>query len=594
MPIGGFLGGLSGLGAVAGGAQQYESNEQQMALRRALLEKSQFDQQQARRNLALQQQQARVMGGALSDPRVAAAFQQQQPQSSPFGGGPMPPMGGAGPAVQAQPLPSPQAQPTPGAMTGRGSWFGSTPGWTDKMSGAQTASGVPLTTPGIALPDRSTLGQNFDVTAPSGKTMTLPQTDVGPAKWTGRGIDINSAAAAKMGYTPKDFPTDQSFTWVKASLDPKQQQQAQAGAQSTISKIPQPMWGRFDPFSLAKIIDETNPDLDPEVKMGVIVGMHNLMSQDGKQQFAEMMQALNYQQRGQHYNVMEGRAAAGEAERERHDVAMEGKPPASTVDPVKQRDIQLFDNLEAAKTPEERKAAQQKIDDWNRAQGKGGGASRSAVGQMRDAFKKEHPEWNEEQVEDALLDYRRLSSIESGFGGGVIGRNVISLNTVADHAQRVRTYFEALNNGQIPRANQIANAISVETGGPEVTDFNTGATIMTGEVTRLLTTTGGAEGDRERMLGLLKPIFSQAQGRGALNVFDDMINARFDALRTQYAQGRPERGEKFDKQFLSPEARKLHESVSKRAGGAPPPQGGGSSVPSSGEIHYDQQGNRVP
>ena len=248
--------------------------------------------------------------------------------------------------------------------------------------------------------------------------------------------------------------------------------------------------------------------------------------------------------------------------------------------PLQQQNIKLYEDLEAAQTPEERKIAQQRIDDWNRAQGKGVSAPRSAVGAMRAALTKEHPDWDETKMEDALLEYHRLSSIESGFGGGVLGRNVVSLNTVADHAMRVREYFEALNNGQIPRANQIANTISKETGGPEVTNFEAGATIMTGEVTRLLTTTGGAESDRERMLSLITPIMSKAQGKGALNVFDDMINARFELLRTQFAAGRPDRAEKFDKQLLSPAARALHETTLSREGARATPSG--TAAPPSG------------
>jgi len=377
-----------------------------------------------------------------------------------------------------------------------------------------------------------------------------------------------------MGYTPQTFPTDQQFTW---QLSPQQQAQAQTATQNTVRAIPQQAWGRLDPFQIAQTIEKMHPDLDPEAKLAAVTGLVNLMSAGGKQQFAEMMQMANYQQRG----------ALGQETRDiqqqRLDVEKQRLAQGGAGNLAQKKDVELFGALEAAKTPEEKKAAEQAIDDWNRAQGKGATSSRSAVGAMRAGLKTEHPDWNEDQVEDALLDFRRLSSIESGFGSGVLGRNVVSLNTVADHAQRVRTYFEALNNGNIPRANQIANTISVETGGPEVTEFNTGATIMTGEVVRLLTTTGGTEADRERMLGLINARMSQAQGKGALDVFDDMINARFESLRTQYAQGRPDREKKFDTQFLTPASRALHESVSRRARGQQPAEqtsAGGAPSPS--------------
>lgn len=94
----------------------------------------------------------------------------------------------------------------------KGSWFGNSPGWVDESDSGLQASGLPVAgNPGIALPSHATLGHWFDVTAPNGQTYRLQQTDVGPAKWTGRGVDINSPAAQLMGYSPKNFPTDAEF-----------------------------------------------------------------------------------------------------------------------------------------------------------------------------------------------------------------------------------------------------------------------------------------------------------------------------------------------------------------------------------------------
>ncbi|MFK4534283.1 hypothetical protein ABIA00_002466 [Bradyrhizobium ottawaense] len=99
--------------------------------------------------------------------------------------------------------------------TVKGSWFGSGPGWSDpsEPAGRKTASGRSNTVPGIALPSREGLGKMFEVTTPDGRKFMLPQTDIGPAARTGRGIDITSAAATQMGYTAKTFPTDAQFSY---------------------------------------------------------------------------------------------------------------------------------------------------------------------------------------------------------------------------------------------------------------------------------------------------------------------------------------------------------------------------------------------
>lgn len=116
------------------------------------------------------------------------------------------------------------SQPT-GALTdygspqgvGKGSWYSQylgTHNWVDPQDKpGSNALGVPDYQQGIALPSRSTLGQWFDVTAPNGQVLRLQQTDIGPAKWTGRGIDISAAAGERFGYSPQTFPTGGGFAW---------------------------------------------------------------------------------------------------------------------------------------------------------------------------------------------------------------------------------------------------------------------------------------------------------------------------------------------------------------------------------------------
>ena len=82
----------------------------------------------------------------------------------------------------------------------RGSWYSQAPafGWFDKEDRpGSNALGVPDWQQGIALPSRSTLGQWYNVTPPGGGIpYPLQQTDIGPAKWTGRGADIIDCTAS--------------------------------------------------------------------------------------------------------------------------------------------------------------------------------------------------------------------------------------------------------------------------------------------------------------------------------------------------------------------------------------------------------------
>ncbi len=85
--------------------------------------------------------------------------------------------------------------------------------WQDPSDNARNKSGLPQTVPGIALPRGDTLGHYYEVIAPNLKRMIVRQVDQGPGRGTGRGIDINAAAAEMAGYTPKSFPTNDTWKY---------------------------------------------------------------------------------------------------------------------------------------------------------------------------------------------------------------------------------------------------------------------------------------------------------------------------------------------------------------------------------------------
>ncbi len=123
-----------------------------------------------------------------------------------------------------EPPPAPLGRPL---HSGKAGWYGQAQGqhvWIDKGDGRWNANktiflgpdnalGVPENQQGIALPSRATLGKWFNVRSPRGDTLMARQTDLGPATWTGRTIDIHAVLADKFGYTPTNFPTGAVFHW---------------------------------------------------------------------------------------------------------------------------------------------------------------------------------------------------------------------------------------------------------------------------------------------------------------------------------------------------------------------------------------------
>jgi hypothetical protein len=203
----------------------------------------------------------------------------------------------------------------------------------------------------------------------------------------------------------------------------------------------------------------------------------------------------------------------------------------------------------------------------------------------------EHPEATAEELQTYYNNQSLNESITRTFGGGDAAKQMRAVNTVADHILRVEEYAGALQNGDIPRANQIANAASKELGRGEVTTFEAGRDIMADEVVRLLTSTGGTEADRKGMQERIAAMMSPAQFAGVFGAFKDFSGARFEALKQQFSHGDPKRAEQFD-QFLTPAARKVFSGMQPagaaaspvpQTSGAPPP---GTTPPASGQKTY--------
>ncbi len=97
-----------------------------------------------------------------------------------------------------------------------------------------------------------------------------------------------------------------------------------------------------------------------------------------------------------------------------------------------------------------------------------------------------------------------------------------------------------------------------------MTNFNAGRDIMTGEVVRLLTSTGGSVEDRTRMMETVGSMFSPPQFAGVFNVFKDFVGERFGAIRQEYAGNDPKRQKRFDEELLTPNGRKVFESITKK------------------------------
>jgi len=75
----------------------------------------------------------------------------------------------------------------------RASWYGAESG--NRTANGEHFDGTSIT---AAMPSRKHLGERYRVTY-RGRSVIVRINDVGPASWTGRGIDLSRAAAKKIG-----------------------------------------------------------------------------------------------------------------------------------------------------------------------------------------------------------------------------------------------------------------------------------------------------------------------------------------------------------------------------------------------------------
>jgi hypothetical protein len=579
------LAGLAPLAGILGGVQQAQQI-QNTGLREQLM-RLQMQQE------AQQQQALGAAGNALGNLPTGIQQGVGQDISSSFG------------APQQQ---QPQAQPIPlvpsyggNPMDGAGlkaSWFGNAPGWHDPSdSGLQAGGRSVAEAPGIALPSRSTLGSQFDVTTPEGRTFRETQTDIGPAKWTGRGVDINATAAEQMGYQPSTFPTDAVFK-VKQITGPVAMKQAQGGAPMPVVKeanqtaqqagaqIPPQQWGMTSLQDLAAAVDKANPGLDPATKFLAVSQLHKLMAPDEQQMFRMMMmqnrealqrellqqrESFSQQQRQQvtpyqqaELDIQRQRVGQGE---ERIAQAGQKINPANVA-----LDKYLGEHPEA--TAEEIQSFIQR-----------GRSARSGPAMAAQRYLQEHPEATSEEIRNFVAQTAAQTSATRQFDVGKQGDTVRSLNVAIDHLAVLSDAASALQNGDVQRLNQVGNIISKELGYPAPTDFGAVKSIVKDELVKAVLGGAGALGDRQEVEEQLALANSPPQMAGVIRRYEQLMGGQMRGLKQQFLTSNAGDEGAFEQKLLPRTREVIKRAGSPAEGQAAPAAGGDISTMSLDQLH---------
>lgn len=174
-----------------------------------------------------------------------------------------------------------------------------------------------------------------------------------------------------------------------------------------------------------------------------------------------------------------------------------------------------------------------------------------------------NPSYNE-------MDYgsREISLRNYTNPNGTGAKQLQAFTTVAGHLESLEVLGEALRNKDTQLVNKALNYIAVQTGSPDVTNFQAAKQAVAGEVVKAITGTAGALADRKEAEQIFSEVKSPEQLQGAIDTVKELIYSRLDTTRAHYesATGRS------DFETRLPDVVKKTFIEKKKPVGAPAPQ----------------------
>lgn len=166
------------------------------------------------------------------------------------------------------------------------------------------------------------------------------------------------------------------------------------------------------------------------------------------------------------------------------------------------------------------------------------------------------------------VNYQARAKTRQDFTAGKSAQTVNALNTVAQHVAALKDASDALNNGDYPAVNKVANFYGQQTGNDAKTNFDNIVGHVSEELTKAYRGAGGAESDISREMENLSSSSSPKQFQGAFSKIGELLQGKIDAMQEQYKQGMGTAG--GEKSFYSPQAQQAFQKIGVDVGQAQP------------------------
>lgn len=178
-----------------------------------------------------------------------------------------------------------------------------------------------------------------------------------------------------------------------------------------------------------------------------------------------------------------------------------------------------------------------------------GAANRAAVADAQVRQQKAKNLTPEQIAENQATFARNQGNMASG----PLGNTVTAANTYVSHADVLRDYAKAMDNGDVRLINAAKNRFEAAFGQPAPTTYDALMPIVADEGAKAVIGSAGALGDRDQFQAPFKNANSFGQIASAIDGTQALMAGRINSIRTRYvASGGPN---DFDQKWLTPEAR---------------------------------------
>jgi hypothetical protein len=147
--------------------------------------------------------------------------------------------------------------------------------------------------------------------------------------------------------------------------------------------------------------------------------------------------------------------------------------------------------------------------------------------------------------------YNAKNKARTDFTSGKNGQNIRAFNTAIGHLGQLYDAADALNNNDVQKLNQVANAIGVQTGSSAPVVFDAIRAAVAGELATTFKGAAGTDPEIKSIVDTLHSKQSPQQTRDVSKAYIGLLNSRLHVLDEQYKQAM---GKPADFHILHPES----------------------------------------